>query len=65
MKKKDKKPIKNSTKPIYHNCGKTGHFKTKYFKKKKDDKEREKKWLKAKKSILQQERKESNGSCID
>ena len=38
LKKKSKKPMKNNKEPTCYNCGKIGHFKTDYFKKKKDDK---------------------------
>ena len=40
MRKKCKKPTKNSKKPTYYNCDKTGYFKVECFKKKKDDKMR-------------------------
>ena len=38
LRKKGKKPMKNNKEPTCYNCGKSGHFKTDYFKKKKDDK---------------------------
>ena len=42
MRKKGKKTMKNNKEPTCYNCGKSGHFKTDYFKKKKYDKLKEK-----------------------
>ena len=49
MRQKDKKPTKNSKELTCYNYGKIGHFKSDYFKKKKDEKTREKEAVKGKK----------------
>ena len=42
LRKKGKKPMKNNKEPTCYNYGKLGHFKTDCFKKKKDNKLKEK-----------------------
>ena len=47
---KHKKAKKHNNKePIYYNCGKSGHFKADFLKKKKDEKPKEKEVVKEKK----------------
>ena len=48
LRKKGKKPMKNNKEPICYNCGKSGHFNVDYFKKKKDEKPKEKEAVKRK-----------------
>ena len=52
MRKKGKRPIKNSKEPLYYNYGKIGHFKVDYFKKKKDEKAKEKHATRGKKKMV-------------
>ena len=50
LRKKDKKTTKHNNKePIFYNCGKSSHFKVDCFKKKKDEKPKEKEAIKEKK----------------
>ena len=49
LRKKGKKLMKNNKEPICYNFDKSGHFKTYYFKKKKDEKLKEKEADKGKK----------------
>ena len=42
IRKKGKRPMKNNKEPTCYNCGKSGHFKADCFKKKKDEKLKEK-----------------------